>query len=143
MSKANASPRATSKVRARGPLNQYRTRELSEKHRAMRRSLLWLAAGAASSVTTGFLGVALGFGEGVFFAFATIAMALAGLAILFVEHITVAREEAEEPEIVFWPIRIKRSPPLASIDASWIDARREARRRVEHGISTRNEECST
>lgn len=76
-------------------------RELTEEHRAMRRGLLWLAAGAASSVTTGMLGVALGFGEGVFFAFATIAMALAGLAILFVEHITVAREEAEEPEIIF------------------------------------------
>ncbi|MFN4229819.1 hypothetical protein [Parvibaculum sp.] len=98
----------------------------------MRRGLLWLAAGAASSVTTGMLGVALGFGEGVFFAFATIAMALAGLAILFVEHITVAREEAEEPEIVFRPVR------FSSVDRQFLEFTREQHRRIEHAILPRN-----
>ncbi len=99
-------------------------RELTEEHRAMRRGLLWLAAGAVSSVTTGMIGVGLGFGEGVFFAFATIAMATAGLALLFVEHITVAGEEAEEPEIVFRPMR------LSDVDKQLVEAEREINERI-------------
>lgn len=103
----------------------------------MRRILLLLAAGAGGSVTVGFIGVGLGMSEGVFFAFATIAMALAGLALLVVEHITVAREKAEEPEIIFL------RHGITTRERALRQALEISRRRVQSGISAENQECST
>lgn len=77
----------------------------------MRRWMTGLAASGAASLLTGFAGVALGLPEWVFMGFAAIAFACAGLALLFVEHLTVAREEREKieaPEIVFRPSRSRR-----------------------------------
>ena len=81
-------------------------RELTPAHFAMRRWMIGLAASGAASLLTGFAGVALGLPEWVFMGFVAIAFACVGLALLFVEHLTVAREEREEPEIVARPVNM-------------------------------------
>ncbi|MDP1628836.1 hypothetical protein [Parvibaculum sp.] len=69
----------------------------------MRTVLLLLAGAGTGCILIGIAGVALGMSETLFVIFAAIAMALLGLALLFVEQAAVAREEREagEADVLF------------------------------------------
>lgn len=109
-------------------------REQTEAHRAVRRVLLWLAAGAVASGATGFVGLGFGMSEGVFFAFATIALALIGLALLMVEQATIDREKREEGEV-----SITHSGAMTADQALHL-ALHHSSERYMRGVSSRNAE---
>lgn len=106
-------------------------REYTAAHFNMRRWMIGLAASGAASLLTGFAGVALGLPEWVFLLFVAMAFACTGLAMLFVEHLTVAREAreaAEEPVLVFRPLRVSRG------EGQFLEVERDINRRIEMAL---------